>query len=652
MLEGTGFDYNTEQENSHFLVEAIIKPSDKFKQKFETQIPKPDDPIMNSTPSEYSRDKTSNFSDVSIQEELNFAIIRRFEFSSRLQRMSVITRSLVDTKFRIFAKGSPEKIKELSLPESIPANFHDVLTSYTQNGLRVLGMACKILPDMSYEKLQSKTRDFFENDLVFCGFLIMENMLKPETKGVIDELNDCGFKSVMITGDNALTGISVARKCGIVNGTSRVFLGDIDEDNADVINWQDIDSQERLNRYTLNQSNSAKIKADDESLKEYERLYEESQMIENESYQRGIESKPSKPNLFSFDFIGLRKNSNARSEVVALPYGGENHTKVGIQRKFSEIPLQAPTEAARRLSNDAHKKTVGFKPDIPSRKYSRIDPYEYPWGVSDSGDYVIAISGRAFKQFISDRLEIATRATGVSPTMAKLIETDKVLKLFLMKCLVYARMKPDQKSEAVSYIQDLYSKERILVGFCGDGANDCGALKTAHVGVSLSLSEASVAAPFTSNITNISSVIFICAEGRSALTTSFQSFKYLCYYSILQCFGLILLYFVGIDYSFIMYIVNDLMIVFPLSLFMCYHGPYKKLSSFLPGDSLLSFPVLLSVFGQLVIGCIFVYYGQVLIKYDPNYQDTATISALNAGSWEPDNTTFWDGAATYYTTSI
>jgi cation-transporting ATPase 13A2 len=28
MLEGTGFDYNTEQENSHFLVEAIIKPSE------------------------------------------------------------------------------------------------------------------------------------------------------------------------------------------------------------------------------------------------------------------------------------------------------------------------------------------------------------------------------------------------------------------------------------------------------------------------------------------------------------------------------------------------------------------------------------------------------------------------------------------------
>jgi magnesium-transporting ATPase (P-type) len=312
-------------------------------------------------------------------------------------------------------------------------------------------------------------------------------------------------------------------------------------------------------------------------------------------------------NRSCFEYQGLIKNSNARSDVSFLSNG--NPTAVEAQRKFSEFPPQAITDSAKRLPNDTYKKYVNFKMNTTSRKFSRIDPYEYPWGGSDSGDYVIAISGRAFKQFISDRLQIATRATGVSPTMVMLIEIDKVLKLFLMKCLVYARMKPDQKSEAVSYIQDLYSKEQILVGFCGDGANDCGALKTAHIGISLSLSEASVAAPFTSNITNISSVIIICAEGRSALTTSFQSFKYLCYYGLTECFGLILLYFRGIDYSFIMYIVNDLMIVFPLSLFMCYHGPYKKLSSFLPGDSLLSFQVLLSVFGQLVIGCIFVYYG-------------------------------------------
>jgi len=198
-----------------------------------------------------------------------------------------------------------------------------------------------------------------------------------------------------------------------------------------------------------------------------------------------------------------------------------------------------------------------------SQKSRYIDLNEVPWGKHSNDDYVIAISGKAFKMFIHDRIELFTKKTGQVYDFEELIQKDLVLKLFLTKCLVYARMKPDQKSEAVSYLQELYKKDGILVGFCGDGANDCGALKTAHIGISLSMSEASVAAPFTSNITNISSVILVCQEGRSALATSFQSFKYLCYYSIMQCFGMILLYFALIDYSFIMYLVNDLFIVFP-----------------------------------------------------------------------------------------
>ena len=57
---------------------------------------------------------------------------------------------------------------------------------------------------------------------------------------------------------------------------------------------------------------------------------------------------------------------------------------------------------------------------------------------------------------------------------------------------------------------------------CGDGANDCGALKAAHVGISLSEAEASIAAPFTSQIPDISCVLNLIREGRCALVTSFR----------------------------------------------------------------------------------------------------------------------------------
>lgn len=90
---------------------------------------------------------------------------------------------------------------------------------------------------------------------------------------------------------------------------------------------------------------------------------------------------------------------------------------------------------------------------------------------------------------------------GDSPagTLLQLCRQGKVLtapfpRQMLVKGVIFARMSPDEKHELVERLQSL----GYTVGFCGDGANDCGALKAADVGLSLSEAEASVAAPFTS----------------------------------------------------------------------------------------------------------------------------------------------------------
>jgi cation-transporting ATPase 13A3/4/5 len=78
------------------------------------------------------------------------ALIRRFDFSSALQRMSVICKNIIDNKYKVFVKGSPEKICELCTPSSLPANFNDVMSSYTKDGYRVIALATKDLPDLTY----------------------------------------------------------------------------------------------------------------------------------------------------------------------------------------------------------------------------------------------------------------------------------------------------------------------------------------------------------------------------------------------------------------------------------------------------------------------------------------------------------------------
>ena len=78
----------------------------------------------------------------------------------------------------------------------------------------------------------------------------------------------------------------------------------------------------------------------------------------------------------------------------------------------------------------------------------------------------------------------------------------EVLQRMLVCGQVFARMSPDEKHELVEKLQSI----EYCCGFCGDGANDCGALKAADVGISLSEAEASVAAPFTSRVFDITCV--------------------------------------------------------------------------------------------------------------------------------------------------
>jgi magnesium-transporting ATPase (P-type) len=41
--------------------------------------------------------------------------------------MSVICKNIFDSKYRVFVKGSPEKMKELSNSATLPHNFDEVL---------------------------------------------------------------------------------------------------------------------------------------------------------------------------------------------------------------------------------------------------------------------------------------------------------------------------------------------------------------------------------------------------------------------------------------------------------------------------------------------------------------------------------------------
>lgn len=172
----------------------------------------------------------------------------------------------------------------------------------------------------------------------------------------------------------------------------------------------------------------------------------------------------------------------------------------------------------------------------------------------------------------------------------------------------------------------------------GDGANDCGALKAAHTGISLSDTESSVASPFTSRETNISCVLTVIREGRAALVTSFGIFKYMAAYSLTQFISVMLLYSIESNLTDIEFLYIDLFIISIFAFFFgrteAYEGPLVKMA---PLNSLISTSPIISLITQLVIVAIFQYMSFWHVQQMPwfvPFNATVAENKDDVGCWE------------------
>ncbi|XP_052278090.1 polyamine-transporting ATPase 13A3-like isoform X1 [Dreissena polymorpha] len=397
-------------------------------------------------------------------------IVRQFTFSSSLQRMSVIVRQLGSDHFDIYTKGAPEMVSSLCVTDTVPPDFHDVLMTYTRHGYRVLALAYKPLSDrLKYPKLQRIEREQVERGLTFLGLIIMENRLKPETTQVINQLNRANIRTIMVTGDNMLTALSVARESGFVKPTEPIILVQAFPPQTDAVG--------------------------------------------------NVTETPHVEYVYT----------DAREDVE------DNVNSMGIKDGGADI----------------------------EKGQGRI--------------YHFAVTGKSW----------AVLKEHFSELMSKIV----------VRGTIFARMSPDQKAQLVENLQDL----GYYVGMCGDGANDCGALKTAHAGISLSEAEASVASPFTSKNANISCVPTVIREGRAALVTSFGIFKYMACYSLTQFLSVLILYWISNNLTDFEFLYIDLILLTSLSVTFGRTHAYGKLHRVPPLVKLTSVAPVLSLILHIII---------------------------------------------------
>ena len=162
--------------------------------------------------------------------EFRLKQLHQFDFLPDLQRMSVVAQNNFDLNYVLYVKGSPEKVFELCDNRSLPADYFDVLKKYTEAGKRVIAFAFRQLAE--FEESQADRADL-ERELVFVGFLVFLNKLKPESTISIDKLKKGNVTTMMATGDNLLTGIAMARACKILTADAVVTI-DLDPQTKDI----------------------------------------------------------------------------------------------------------------------------------------------------------------------------------------------------------------------------------------------------------------------------------------------------------------------------------------------------------------------------------------------------------------------------------
>ncbi|CAH8649573.1 unnamed protein product [Schistosoma bovis] len=537
-------------------------------------------------------------------------IVRQFPFSSSVQRMSVITSTLNESQFHVYTKGAPETIEVLCRRDTIPSNFHSNLLEFTREGFRVLALAWRPIK-ASYLRIMRISRDQVEHNLLFLGLLVMENRLKPESGPVIKTLRQANIRPVMVTGDHMLTSLSVARDCEMIDELDRVVIvtarpppcpgNDFD---SDVLNESQPIPVPNIEFSTEKNPNTTQDDTNRENIKNF------SDDLINSLVQFHYAEDLNRPvTEVATTNIQMKRNltKTDNSETSKQSFSKRLRTRFNFGR------LQSPSKAFTGLltvgdvMNNIDSKDKGNRADFEKGLYKSSTENRHSLSIQmiDRPDFHLAVSGKTWSV-------IQEHYPWLIPKL-------------VVKGTVFARFSPEQKAQVVEALQSV----GYFVSMCGDGANDCGALKVAHAGISLSEAEASIASPFTSKKQNISCVPMLIREGRCALVTSFGMFKFMAGYSLIQSFSIMLLFVVGSNFSQWQYLHCDFVIITTLGLTFGYTHAYPYLSAEPPTVRLLSMVTMTSLFGQVIIDFVIQTAAFILIRLQSWYMPLYSYSNIS-----------------------
>jgi Ca2+-transporting ATPase len=154
----------------------------------------------------------------------SWTLQREYPLSKELLAMSRVWTYTSGDELVIAAKGAPEAIADLCHFDTLRLQWLEEKIDFLSNqGKRVIGVARD-----RYKKadLPEKQHDFqFE----FVGLLGLEDPVRPNVRGAIEECYTAGIRTIMITGDYPGTAMSIARQIGLKNPNRHLTGTDLEK---------------------------------------------------------------------------------------------------------------------------------------------------------------------------------------------------------------------------------------------------------------------------------------------------------------------------------------------------------------------------------------------------------------------------------------
>ncbi|KAF2654850.1 cation-transporting ATPase 4 [Lophiostoma macrostomum CBS 122681] len=530
-------------------------------------------------------------------------IRRRFQFSSALKRQSSVATVLVnDKKARrrikstfVAVKGAPETIRKMLV--DTPPNYEETFKHFTRNGGRVLALAYKYLAqdsELGMNRINDLKREQVECDLHFAGFLVLQCPLKDDAVQAVRMLNESSHRVVMITGDNPLTAVHVARQVEIVDRDCLILDAPEHDDSGEKLVWRSVDDK-------VNIPVDPTKALDNEILKNKDICVTGYALSKFKDQQGWLQ-------LLRYTWVYARVSPKQKEEILlGLKDGGyttlmcgDGTNDVGAlkQAHIGVALLNGTREDLDKIGEhfrNTKMKEVYEKQVSMMKRFNQPAPpvpvmiaHLYPPGPSNP-HYEKAITQQAQKKGLAP--PPPSNGTTEKPTTNGAVE----------------KAKPKNAQQAAAGLADSFT-QKMMESEMSELNDEPPTIK---------LGDASVAAPFTSKLANVVAIPNIIRQGRCTLVATIQMYKILALNCLISAYSLSVLYLDGIKFGDGQVTISGMMMsVCFLSISRA--KPVEALSKERPQHNIFNPYIIGSVLGQFAIHIgTLIYVSQWVQHFEP-----------------------------------